>query len=81
MFLGILMHKAESAGRELIPVNPASTSRTCPAPECGHISGENRTTQADFVYVRCGYTANADEVGATNVKRAGLVLRKAALAA
>ncbi|MCG5216211.1 transposase [Streptosporangium sp. KLBMP 9127] len=81
VFLGILMHKAESAGRELIPVNPANTSRTCPAPECGHISGENRTTQADFVCVRCGYTANADVVGATNVKRAGLVLRKAALAA
>jgi len=33
-------------------------------------------TQAEFVCVACGYTANADVVGALNVEhRAGLVLR------
>ncbi|MDQ0932188.1 RNA-guided endonuclease InsQ/TnpB family protein [Streptomyces turgidiscabies] len=73
VFLGILAHKAESAGRVLIPVDPRNTSRTCPA--CGHVSGENRTTQAKFECVRCGHTANADMVGALNVAvRAGLVL-------
>ncbi|MFI9582726.1 RNA-guided endonuclease InsQ/TnpB family protein [Streptomyces sp. NPDC052236] len=73
VFLGILAHKAESAGRKLIPVDPRNTSRTCPA--CGHVSGENRTTQEKFECVQCGHTANADQVGALNVAiRAGLVL-------
>ncbi|MEU1184518.1 transposase [Streptomyces sp. NPDC005820] len=73
VFLGILAHKAESAGRVLIPVDPRNTSRTCPA--CGHVSGENRTTQEKFECTSCGHTANADQVGALNVAiRAGLVL-------
>ncbi|MFI6739707.1 RNA-guided endonuclease InsQ/TnpB family protein [Nonomuraea sp. NPDC050451] len=75
VFLAILTNKAESAGRDVIAVDPRNTSRTCP--ECGHVSGENRTTQADFVCVTCGYAANADVVGASNIKRAGLVLRDA----
>jgi putative transposase len=77
VFLRVLPHKAESAGREVIAVNPRNTSRTCPRPECGHVSGENRTSQADFTCVKCGHTANADVVGASNTKRAGLVLRNA----
>jgi putative transposase len=73
VFLGILAHKAESAGRKLIPVDPRNTSRTCPA--CGHVSGENRTTQEKFECTQCGHTANADHVGAlTTATRAGLVL-------
>ncbi|WP_406368847.1 transposase [Streptomyces sp. NBC_00647] len=73
VFLGILAHKAESAGRRLIPVDPRNTSRTCPA--CGHVSGQNRVIQEKFQCTRCGHTANADQVGALNVAvRAGLVL-------
>ncbi|WP_371667100.1 transposase [Streptomyces sp. NBC_00289] len=73
VFLGILAHKAESAGRVLIPVDPRNTSRTCPA--CGHVSGENRPTQEKFECTQCGHTAHADQVGALNVAiRAGLVL-------
>jgi putative transposase len=72
VFLGILAHKAEWAGRVVIPVNPRNTSRTCP--ECGHVAKENRTTQAQFRCVRCAFTAHADVVGATNVLRAGLAL-------
>ncbi|MFF3410663.1 RNA-guided endonuclease InsQ/TnpB family protein [Streptomyces sp. NPDC002742] len=73
VFLGILAHKAESAGRMLVPVDPRNTSRTCP--QCGHVSGENRATQEKFECVKCGHTANADMVGALNVAvRAGLVL-------
>lgn len=72
VFLGI-PHKAESANRKLIPVNPRNTSRTCPA--CGHVPGENRTTQEKFECTRCRHTAHADQVGALNVAiRAGLVL-------
>jgi putative transposase len=72
-FLGILANKAESAGRLTIPVDARNTSRMCL--ECGHIAKENRVTQAKFECVRCGFVANADHVGATNVlNRAGLVL-------
>ncbi|MEV0404551.1 transposase [Actinoallomurus sp. NPDC050550] len=76
-FLAILADKAESAGRLVIPVDARNTSRTCPpsAGGCGHISADNRLTQAKFQCTACGFTANADHVGATNVlNRAGLAL-------
>ncbi|NUW36872.1 transposase [Nonomuraea sp. SMC257] len=79
VFLTILSHKAESAGRELIAVNPANTSRTC-AP-CGHRAKENRLTQAVFRCTACGHVAHADVNAATNILRAGLALRDAARAA
>ncbi|GAA2374126.1 RNA-guided endonuclease TnpB family protein [Nonomuraea africana] len=78
-FLTILSHKAESAGRELIAVNPANTSRTCA--ECGHCAKENRVTQAVFRCTACGHTAHADVNAAINILRAGLALRDAAGAA
>ncbi|MDF2709646.1 MAG: transposase [Nonomuraea muscovyensis] len=79
MFLTILAHKAESAGRELIAVNPANTSRTCS--RCGHVAKENRLTQAAFACTACGHTAHADVNAAINILRAGLALRQAAQAA
>ncbi|TJZ93677.1 RNA-guided endonuclease InsQ/TnpB family protein, partial [Actinacidiphila oryziradicis] len=75
VFLMILYAKAESAGREVIAVDPRNTSRECP--ECGHTAKENRPTQEKFHCVACGQTAHADTVGATNVLRAGLVRRDA----
>ncbi|CAM5298139.1 RNA-guided endonuclease InsQ/TnpB family protein [Streptomyces cyaneofuscatus] len=75
VFLTILHAKAESAGREVIAVDPRNTSRTCP--ECGHVSAENRPTQEKFHCQSCGHTAHADTVGALNVLRAGLVRRGA----
>lgn len=72
-FLSILASKAERAGRQVIPVTAANTSRTCPA--CGYCSRDNRVTQADFACASCGYAANADYVGALNIlNRAGPVL-------
>jgi predicted RNA-binding Zn-ribbon protein involved in translation (DUF1610 family) len=71
VFLTILHAKAESAGREVIAVDPRNTSRTCP--ECGHVSAENRPAQEKFHCVACGHTAHADTVGALNVLRAGPV--------
>ncbi|WP_143075391.1 zinc ribbon domain-containing protein, partial [Succinivibrio dextrinosolvens] len=47
-----------------------NTSRTCP--KCGHISKDNRKTQAVFCCKSCGYTANADENAAKNILREGL---------
>ncbi|WP_328623520.1 RNA-guided endonuclease InsQ/TnpB family protein [Streptomyces sp. NBC_00354] len=75
VFLTILHAKAESAGREVIAVDPRNTSRTCP--ECGHVAAENRPTQEKFHCVSCGHQAHADTVGALNVLRAGLVRRDA----
>ncbi|MGW7337025.1 RNA-guided endonuclease InsQ/TnpB family protein [Streptomyces sp. NPDC054808] len=76
-FLAILANKAESAGRLTVSVDPRNTSRTCP--RCGHVAKENRVTQARFQCTTCGFAANADHVGATNVlNRAGLVLCAAA---
>ncbi|WP_328447457.1 transposase [Streptomyces sp. NBC_00386] len=75
VFLTILHAKAESAGREVIAVDPRNTSRTCP--HCGHTAKENRPTQEKFHCIACGHTAHADTVAATNVLRAGLVRRNA----
>jgi putative transposase len=79
VFLQVLAHKAESAGRELIAVNPANTSRTCA--RCGHCAKENRLTQASFVCTACGHAAHADVNATVNILRAGLALRDAAEAA
>ncbi|MEV1199705.1 transposase [Microbispora rosea] len=72
----MLAHKAESAGRELIAVNPANTSRTCS--RCGHCAKDNRLTQAQFRCQVCGHEAHADVNAAKNILRAGLALRDAA---
>jgi len=48
------------------------TSRTCPG--CGHVSADNRKTQARFAcVVACGLEENADVVGAINILRTGHV--------
>ncbi len=69
-FRGQLEYKLAWNGGRLIAVPAINTSRTCPA--CGHVSEDNRKTQAMFCCVQCGYQANADLVGAINVRRAGL---------
>jgi putative transposase len=76
-FLAILTYKAESAGRLVIAVEPANTSRTCA--ECGHCARENRSGEA-FRCLACGHTAHADVNAAVNILRAGLA-RQAAQAA
>ena len=56
-------------GGEVILVHPRNTSRACP--ECGHVSAENRKTQADFCCTQCGYSKNADLNAARNILAAG----------
>ena len=68
-----LTYKLAWRGGELIAAPPEYTSQTCPS--CGHISAENRRTQAVFCCVRCCYGNHADVVGAINVLRAGQALR------
>jgi putative transposase len=64
-----LAYKLEWNGGTLLAVPPHNTSRTCPA--CGHVSKDNRRTQAQFLCVVYGYKHNADVVGAINVLARG----------
>jgi IS605 OrfB family transposase len=64
-----LKTKAEEFGGQLIEVDPAYTSQTCPG--CGHVSRDNRKTQARFE-CSCGFQGHADIVGATNTLARGL---------
>jgi len=72
MFRSILECKLTWLGGRLVAVPPQYTSQRCP--DCGHVAKENRTTQSKFECVQCGFTANADHVGAINVLRAGQAL-------
>ena len=64
-----LTYKLAWNGGYLIAVPPQNTSRTCPC--CGYTAKENRQTQANFECVECGYTENADVVGAINILERG----------
>ena len=70
-----LEYKLRWRGGQLIPISPQYTSQCCPA--CGHTAKANRTTQALFACVKCGYTENADVVGAMNVLQRGRALSAA----
>lgn len=71
----MLKYKAESAGVEIVEVNPANTSRTCHT--CGHASADNRVEEA-FACLSCGHRAHADTNAARNILRLGLSRREAA---
>lgn len=74
-FLRVLHAKAESAGREVVAVDPRHTSQRCA--ECGHTERGNRVSQAAFRCLSCGHEAHADVNAAINILRAGLALREA----
>ncbi len=64
-----LEYKMAWKGGYLVAVPPQYTSQTCPC--CGHVSKDNRQTQAKFECVDCGFEENADKVGAINVLARG----------
>ena len=70
-----LGYKLAWRGGWLVAVPPQNTSRTCPC--CGHVSADNRQTQARFVCVKCGYENNADLVGAINILARGMEIWRA----
>jgi putative transposase len=74
IFLRVLSAKAESAGRQVIAVDPRHTSQRCA--QCGHTAKGNRVTQADFRCLACGHQAHADVNAARNILRAGLALQE-----
>lgn len=64
-----LEYKAAWNGGFVVAVAPQYTSQTCPC--CGHVSKDNRRTQAQFACVGCGFEENADVVGAINILARG----------
>ncbi len=69
MLVDMLEYKQQWRGGLLVKVDPRYTSQTCSS--CGHVAKENRTTQASFECVECGYVANADFNAARNILAAG----------
>jgi len=63
-----ITYKAESAGKLVIFVNPAYTSRTCS--KCGFISADNRNG-IYFKCLSCGFKIHADKNAAINIKSRG----------
>ena len=68
-FRTMLDYKLAWMGGMLLAIAAQYTSQTCP--HCGHVSPDNRRTQAAFRCVRCGYENNADVVGAINILERG----------
>jgi putative transposase len=64
-----LEYKQHWNGGIVVAVPAHYTSQTCPC--CDHVSRDNRKTQAKFVCVSCGFSENADTVGAINVLERG----------
>jgi len=64
-----LTYKQAFRGGEVLAVPAHHTSQTCP--KCQHVSLDNRTSQACFRCVQCGFEQNADVVGAINIKARG----------
>ena len=76
--VAFLTYKANLAGIPVVKVDPRNTSRTCA--ECGHCEQDNRTSQAKFLCLGCGHTANADRNAAENISALGLSKRPIGLA-
>lgn len=60
-----IRYKAHEAGIPIYFVDPAYTSQQCSV--CGHISADNRRSQAEFLCCQCGHHENADLNAAKNI--------------
>ena len=65
-------YKMDWLGGTVVFVPPSGTSQTCSC--CGHISPENRPSQALFYCVKCGHTESADVNAAKVILGAGQAL-------
>ena len=64
-----LEYKLSGLGGVLLRVAPQYTSQKCS--QCGHISKDNRKSQAKFKCMGCGFETNADHNAALNILAAG----------
>ena len=76
--LAMIAYKAESAGRQVMVVDPRNTSRRCAT--CGLVDEGNRRG-AVFRCLGCGHEAHADVNAAQNILRAGRARQLESLAA
>ena len=70
MFFELLEYKLKENGGTLIKVAPEFTSQICNC--CGHVSKENRQSQAKFVCTACGHSDNADTNASKNIRDRGI---------
>ena len=70
MFFELLEYKIKENGGTLIKVAPEFTSQICNC--CGHVSKENRQSQAKFVCTACGHSDNADTNASKNIRDRGI---------
>ena len=71
MFFQKLAYKAESAGRQFLPVDARGTSQRCP---CGE-PNLKRLSNREHVCVACGLVTTRDRAAAMEVLRLGLSLQ------
>ena len=71
LFLQLLEYKCGWNNRSFERVDPRYTSQRCHS--CGHISGQNRQTQASFVCQACGHSDDADLNASKNIRDLGRV--------
>jgi putative transposase len=63
---GLLVRRLDQkAPGRVEKINPAFTSQRCSA--CGHVSAENRKSQAVFACIACNFACNADVNAAINI--------------
>ncbi len=74
-FFELLEYKLRRNGGQLVRVDPKYTSQKCSC--CGHISKENRQSQAKFECVECGSQKNADHNASINILNAIGTIAKA----
>lgn len=74
--ISLVRAKAEEAGRVVVLVNPANTSRTCSG--CGHVLTTLTLADREHICPACGQIADRDVNAAINILRAGTALRQAA---
>ena len=66
-----LAYKAQLHGVPFLLVDPRNSSRTCST--CGCIDKANRKSQASFLCVSCGFSANADTNAAVIIRGRAIV--------
>ena len=71
-FVSQLHYKAESAGRVIIEVNPANTSKTCS--HCNNIKDDLKLTDRIYNCNACGVAIDRDINAAINIKGLGMSL-------
>ena len=71
-FAAKLVYKAESAGRQVLEVNPMNTSKTCS--RCEHIKNEQTLGDREYKCEACGLELDRDHNAALNIYRLGMSL-------